>query len=219
MTVAAAFLFANLASLARAFTTSSSSSAVRVRWSASTTTTPHLRATNSMPYDDDKMVFFAFGTNLALQVNGQGNFKDLLNADEMDVVLDAFKAGCRGSPLQDPVPMLNKYGPELNRILRQRAECLIDNEIKQGEEFMKTFLDRNPDAIRTESGLVFMQTKVGDGRIPVLESNVEVHYHGTLNDGTVFDSSVERGETIRFPLQNVIQGWTEGLQLMREGGK
>jgi len=61
--------------------------------------------------------------------------------------------------------------------------------------------------------------KEGDGASPTLQSTVEVHYHGTLTDGTVFDSSVERGQTISFPLGGVIKGWQEGLQLMKEGGK
>ena len=52
-----------------------------------------------------------------------------------------------------------------------------------------------------------------------MDSTVEVHYHGTLTDGTVFDSSVDRGQTISFPLGGVIKGWQEGLQLMKEGGK
>ncbi|MEL6140583.1 MAG: FKBP-type peptidyl-prolyl cis-trans isomerase, partial [Bacteroidota bacterium] len=54
---------------------------------------------------------------------------------------------------------------------------------------------------------------------PTATQTVKVHYHGTLIDGTVFDSSVERGQTIEFPLNRVIKGWTEGLQLMQEGAK
>jgi FKBP-type peptidyl-prolyl cis-trans isomerase len=61
--------------------------------------------------------------------------------------------------------------------------------------------------------------KEGTGKTPKATDTVEVHYHGTLTDGTVFDSSVQRGKTISFPLNRVIKGWTEGLQLMKEGGK
>jgi FKBP-type peptidyl-prolyl cis-trans isomerase FklB len=60
---------------------------------------------------------------------------------------------------------------------------------------------------------------MGNGEKPTAESTVKVHYHGTLIDGTVFDSSVERGEPIEFPLVNVIKGWTEGVQLMPVGSK
>lgn len=71
----------------------------------------------------------------------------------------------------------------------------------------------------TASGLKYKVVKEGAGAMPKAEDTVEVHYTGKLLDGTVFDSSVERGETISFPLNGVIKGWTEGLQLMKEGAK
>ena len=84
------------------------------------------------------------------------------------------------------------------------------------------FLDKNKSAEGvqvTESGLQHKVLKEGTGKSPNAKDTVKVHYHGTLLDGTVFDSSVERGEPIEFPLNRVIPGWTEGLQLMKEGGK
>jgi FKBP-type peptidyl-prolyl cis-trans isomerase len=72
----------------------------------------------------------------------------------------------------------------------------------------------------TASGLKYQVLKHGDGTVsPKATDTVKVHYHGTLLDGTVFDSSVERGEPISFPLDAVIPGWTEGLQLMKVGDK
>lgn len=71
----------------------------------------------------------------------------------------------------------------------------------------------------TERGLQYEVLKEGEGPKPAAENTVKVHYHGTLIDGTVFDSSVERGEPISFPLDRVIPGWTEGLQLMSVGSK
>ena len=71
----------------------------------------------------------------------------------------------------------------------------------------------------TPSGLRYMVLKKGEGAKPTATDHVKVHYTGTLPDGRVFDSSVERGEPITFPLNQVIPGWTEGLQLMQEGGK
>jgi len=62
-------------------------------------------------------------------------------------------------------------------------------------------------------------TFAGVGEQPTAASTVTVHYHGTLTDGTVFDSSVDRGEPIKFPLRNVIKGWQEGVAMMRTGGK
>jgi peptidylprolyl isomerase len=78
----------------------------------------------------------------------------------------------------------------------------------------------NADIIETGSGLQYEVLQRGDGNErPSARSTVKVHYHGTLLDGTVFDSSVDRGEPISFPLNQVIKGWTEGVQLMVVGDK
>ena len=77
----------------------------------------------------------------------------------------------------------------------------------------------NPKAKQTKSGLVYETIKEGTGKTPAASDTVEVHYHGTLTNGTVFDSSVKRNKKISFPLNRVIPGWTEGLQLVKEGGK
>jgi len=87
-----------------------------------------------------------------------------------------------------------------------------------GEKFLEENSKR-PEVKVTESGLQYEVLKPGNGRFPTATQTVKVHYHGTLIDGTVFDSSVERGQTIEFPLNRVIKGWTEGLQLMQEGAK
>lgn len=71
----------------------------------------------------------------------------------------------------------------------------------------------------TESGLKYMILREGDGKSPTATSNVTVQYEGKLVDGTIFDSSYSRGEPAAFPLNRVIPGWTEGLQLMKENGK
>jgi len=71
----------------------------------------------------------------------------------------------------------------------------------------------------TPSGLQYKVITESIGKKPTETDTVEVHYHGTLIDGTVFDSSVLRGQTIEFPLNQVIKGWTEGVQLMSEGSK
>lgn len=76
---------------------------------------------------------------------------------------------------------------------------------------------KRPDVTTTASGLQYAVTTTGAGPLPVATDKVKVHYHGTLPDGTVFDSSVARGEPLTFPLSGVIAGWTEGLQLMPVG--
>ncbi|MFH1121724.1 MAG: FKBP-type peptidyl-prolyl cis-trans isomerase [Bacteroidota bacterium] len=87
-----------------------------------------------------------------------------------------------------------------------------------GDSFLA--LNKTQEGVVTlPSGLQYKVIKEGEGENPKPEDVVEVHYTGTLTDGTVFDSSVERGETIKFPLNGVIPGWTEGVQLMKPGAK
>lgn len=87
------------------------------------------------------------------------------------------------------------------------AQFLIENKAREG-------------VVETASGLQYIIIEKGEGNThPNANTTVEVHYHGTLMDGTVFDSSVDRGESISFPLNRVISGWTEGVQLMVEGDK
>lgn len=91
--------------------------------------------------------------------------------------------------------------------------------IELGQQFL---LENKNDSgvIETKSGLQYVVLVKGDGdKHPIADSTVRVHYHGTLLDGSVFDSSVERGEPISFPLNRVIKGWTEGVQLMVVGDK
>lgn len=93
---------------------------------------------------------------------------------------------------------------------------------KQAQASSDTFLTENAKKAgvkTTASGMQYLVTKEGTGKQPAATSIVKVHYTGKLVDSTVFDSSVERGEPIEFPLNQVIPGWTEGLQLMKEGGK
>ena len=90
---------------------------------------------------------------------------------------------------------------------------MMDTVKKEGEDFIANFLDCTDEAIKTDSGLVYYSMKEGDGAQPDVKNTVEVHYHGTLIDGTVFDSSVDRGQTLSFPLGGVIKGWQEGYVL------
>jgi len=106
--------------------------------------------------------------------------------------------------------------------LSAKAEAeLAEKGAKNIEEGI-AFLEENEkkDGVTvTASGLQYMVMQEGSGASPTAEDVVKVHYHGTLLDGTVFDSSVDRGEPIEFPLNRVIPGWTEGVQLMTVGSK
>lgn len=91
-----------------------------------------------------------------------------------------------------------------------------------GHEKGKAFLQENgkrPEVTTTASGLQYEVITAGTGKSPKAHETVLVHYEGTLIDGTVFDSSYKRNEPIDFPLNQVIKGWTEGVQLMQEGSK
>ena len=108
----------------------------------------------------------------------------------------------------------------LQRALQEKESAIARAEGEANLEEGNNFLAENAEregVITTESGLQYEVMVMGSGPTPADTSNVKVHYEGKLIDGTVFDSSYERGEPISFPLNRVIAGWTEGLQLMPVG--
>ena len=118
-------------------------------------------------------------------------------------------------------PLLNRFQQEFEK--RQRAEqdkmmASKDENIDKGKKFLQENA-LNKSIYTTKSGLQYKIVKKGNGKKPKATDRVRVHYTGTLIDGTKFDSSVDRGEPAEFPLNAVIPGWTEGLQLMDEGSK
>lgn len=103
----------------------------------------------------------------------------------------------------------------------EQQKAAADKVAKNAAE-QQAFLEKNKDAegvVTTESGLQYKVLKAGEGDCPNLENTVKVHYEGKLLDGTVFDSSIQRGEPIEFGVGQVIKGWTEALQLMNAGSK
>ena len=95
---------------------------------------------------------------------------------------------------------------------------MAETPSEKGEKFLAD--NKSKDGVKTTaSGLQYKITKEGEGKSPKATDTVLVHYEGKLLDGTVFDSSIKRNEPISFPLNRVIPGWTEGLQLIKEGGK
>ncbi|MGE6649465.1 FKBP-type peptidyl-prolyl cis-trans isomerase [Shewanella colwelliana] len=114
--------------------------------------------------------------------------------------------------------VLQSLDETLNEKRQAQAQALADKALAES----KTFLEANKakeGVVTTESGLQYEVLTAGTGEKPAAEDTVEVHYVGTLTDGTEFDSSVARGEPAKFPLNRVIPGWTEGVQLMPVGAK
>ena len=112
---------------------------------------------------------------------------------------------------EDVKQVINDYFVNLQKIIEKE-------NLEKGKSFLAE--NKNKEGIvELPSGLQYKIIKEGEGPKPALDDKVLCHYHGTLLDGTVFDSSVERGEPIEFPLKGVIKGWTEALQLMNTGSK
>ena len=113
---------------------------------------------------------------------------------------------------------LATYGPKIQDLQRTRLTTLAGAEKKAGQAFVdKAAAEKG--ASKTPSGFVITTLKPGTGPQPTAKDTVKVHYHGTLTDGTVFDSSVQRGEPATLPLDKVIRCWSEGVQQMKVGGK
>jgi FKBP-type peptidyl-prolyl cis-trans isomerase FkpA/FKBP-type peptidyl-prolyl cis-trans isomerase FklB len=129
------------------------------------------------------------------------------------------EAGLRDGVLaREPKVKLDEYRPKVQQLAQTRAQAATADEKKAGASFVEKAA-QEPGATKTASGIVITQMKEGAGETPKATDRVKVHYHGTLTDGTVFDSSVERGEPATFPLNGVIPCWTEGVQQIKVGGK
>jgi FKBP-type peptidyl-prolyl cis-trans isomerase FkpA len=159
--------------------------------------------------EDDK-TFYALGLMLGRNV---GTFN--LTQRELDIV----KAGMTDQVLgKKPVVEMEQYGPKIQGLARSRAGQKAQVEKDKAKTFQDTAA-KEPNAVKTESGMVFVPLKEGSGESPKPTDTVKVHYEGKLTDGTIFDSSVQRNEPASFPLNGVIPCWTEGVQKLKVGGK
>ena len=133
--------------------------------------------------------------------------------------LEYVKKGLADSvPGAKPVVELDAYGPKIERLVQTRQNAAAEKAAAAGKTFAENAA-KEKGAIKTESGLVYLSTKEGTGASPKLTDTVEVHYKGSLTDGTEFDSSYKRGQPAQFPLNGVIKCWGEGVQKMKVGGK
>lgn len=162
------------------------------------------------PSTDDQKTFYALGMIISQSLGGFS-----LSESELDFVKSGLTDGVlKKSPKVD----LQAFGPKVNQIQQARVSAQAEGEKKTGTAYLAKAAAES-GAKKTESGMVITTLKEGKGATPKATDTVKVHYHGTLVDGTVFDSSVKRGEPATFPLNQVIKCWTEGVQLMKVGGK
>ena len=162
---------------------------------------------------DEQKVSYGIAYNMAKDVSGQDAFK---------VDAAAFKAGIEdglaGTPMKIEMEAIQAAFQAVQQNMMKAASEAAAQQLVAGNEFLAKNKTR-PGVIVTDSGLQYEVLASGSGPKAQETSTVVVKYHGTLIDGTVFDSSVERGDTAEFPVNGVIPGWTEALQLMSVGDK
>jgi FKBP-type peptidyl-prolyl cis-trans isomerase FkpA len=158
----------------------------------------------------------AYAVGMAVAQQNVAPLGEMFNADEMKIVAQGFTDDLAGkASLVD----LEEYGPKINELIQRRMAVKSETAKAAGQAFAE-MAAKEEGAALTPSGLVYRELVAGDGASPTAESKVTVHYSGALIDGTVFDSSIERGEPLaNYPLNQLIPGWIEGIQMMKVGGK
>ena len=162
------------------------------------------------PTTEDEKTFYALGALVSKNLEA---FQ--LTEKELDMVKLGLSDGVAG---KTPQVDLEKYRAQVQKMHETRMASVGQKEAEAGKAFLEKAAGE-PGAVKTASGLVIKELKPGTGASPKATDQVKVHYHGTLTNGEVFDSSVQRNEPATFPLNRVIACWTEGLQLMKVGGK
>ncbi|MBM4132548.1 MAG: FKBP-type peptidyl-prolyl cis-trans isomerase [Nitrospira sp.] len=162
------------------------------------------------PATDEQKTLYALGLAMSQSL---GPFT--LSEPELEFV----KAGLTDGVLKRPRKVdLQTFGPKIQQLQQARAAAGAEGEKKLGAAYLAKAA-AEPGATKTASGIVITTLKPGKGASPKATDTVRVHYEGTLINGTIFDSSIKRGEPATFPLGNVIPCWTEGVQQIKVGGK
>ncbi|MCZ6783149.1 MAG: FKBP-type peptidyl-prolyl cis-trans isomerase [Proteobacteria bacterium] len=163
------------------------------------------------PATDDEKAFYLLGVIQGRQLNSQF----YMTPEELEMVSRGFEDSILDRAVEVEE---DEYRGRLQEIAAERQAAVAADEKVASAVYLKEAAAAE-GAVRTESGLVITQVVEGTGASPGATDTVRVHYHGTMRDGKVFDSSVERGKPAEFALNRVIPCWTEALQLMKMGGK
>jgi FKBP-type peptidyl-prolyl cis-trans isomerase FklB len=161
-------------------------------------------------------VSYALGMGIGAQLMGMGAEK--LNIDDFAQAIKDCMSGKTQMTNSEAQKVAQDFFAEQEKVQRAKAAELGKAAREKGEQYLAENAKKE-GVITTASGLQYKVITEGTGRSPKATDSVKCHYEGFLIDGTVFDSSVQRGQPATFPLGGVIAGWTEGLQLMKEGGK
>ncbi len=172
-------------------------------------------STLAMAQADMKKISYAIGAQMATNFSQQ-NIE--IDVDSFVKGLTEGLAGTSSMTNDQIAQLMTQFQTELReKQTKERAESGGKNQA-DADAFLAA--NKSKEGIKTTaSGLQYQVITTGAGKTPSATDRVSVHYHGTLKDGTVFDSSVDRGTPAEFPVNGVIKGWTEALQLMKEGDK
>jgi FKBP-type peptidyl-prolyl cis-trans isomerase FkpA/FKBP-type peptidyl-prolyl cis-trans isomerase FklB len=159
---------------------------------------------------DEQKTLYALGVAMSQSLSSFG-----LSETELEQVKEGITDGVLK---RTPKINVQEFGQKIQQLQQARVAVVAEGEKKEGAAFLAKAATE-PGAVKTDSGLVFTTITAGSGESPKASDTVKVHYQGTLIDGTVFDSSIQRGQPATFPLSGVIRCWTEGVQRMKIGEK
>ena len=165
----------------------------------------------SVPKTGDEKAFYSIGVSIASQLNPAKPISER----ELEVLVQGVRDAVNGRTL---AVEQNEGATLVRTMLQARQARSLELEAAASREYLAAESAKK-GAKTTESGLIYTELEAGEGASPTATDKVRVHYHGTLRDGTVFDSSVERDEPAEFPLNRVIPCWTEGVAMMKVGGR
>lgn len=162
------------------------------------------------PETEDEKTFYFLGV-----MAGGGLTRFALSEEEMVWVQRGVGDVVKGEAIQLDT---QQYGPKLQELIEERQQASVAAEKKASAAFLAEEASK-PGVRKLESGLLIEDLVVGSGKSPEVSDTVRVHYHGTLRDGRVFDSSVRRGEPFETQLSGVVECWQQGVSQMKQGGK